>query len=264
MCIRDRYYIQLQEMEGADPVLKDVRVRKALSLAIDRAYLNKQVWNDSRVPAYALIPEGIPDAAPGSDFRKTAGPVVGGDMSTDLTANIAKAKELLAAAGFPNGAGFPNLEFSYNTNTGHQAVAEAIKQMWKDNLGIDVTLANMEWDVFHGYRKTAECEIARQGWLGDYTDPSTFFDLFKSTAGTNDGHYNSKNYDRLIDLARGESDPVKRAEFYHRAEEVIMGDMPMIPIVYYADDVLSQTNFTGYGVTGTGNKLFWDAVKAAK
>jgi oligopeptide transport system substrate-binding protein len=256
------YYIQFQEMEGSAPVLQDLRVRKALSLAIDRDYINETVYNNGRVSAYALCPGGIPDATSGSDFRATGGDVVGGDMTTDYAANLAKAKELLADAGYPDGEGFPTLEYSYNTNTGHQAVAEAIKQMWKENLGIDVTLTSMEWAVFQGYRKTTDCEIARQGWLGDYTDPSTFFDLFKSTAGTNDGHYNNPEYDALIDAARTESDPAVRAQKYHEAEAIIMNDMPFAPIVYYADDVLSQTNFSGFGVTGTGNKMFWDAEKA--
>jgi oligopeptide transport system substrate-binding protein len=258
------YYMQIQEIKDGEKALKDVNVRKALSLAIDRDYLNQQVWAGSRVPAYALVPEGVPDATTGSDFRKTAGDVVGGDLTTDYKANVAKAKELLAAAGYADGKGFPSIELSYNTNTGHQAVAEAIAQMWKDNLGITVELASMEWDVFQGYRKTADCDVARQGWLGDYTDPATFFDLLKSTAGTNDGHYNNPEYDALVDAARSEKDPAVRMQKYHQAEAILMNDMGIIPIVYYADDVLSQTNFTGYGVTGTGNKLFWDAVKTAK
>ena len=256
------YYLEIQQIDGGLDVLKDVNVRKALSLAIDREFVNQTVWADSRIPAYSLVPYGVPDATPGSDFRKTAGETVGGDMSTDYAANVAKAKELLAAAGYPDGAGFPKLEFSINENTGHQAVAEAIMQMWKENLGIDVEIATMDWATFQQYRKTSDCQIARQGWVGDYTDPATFFDLFVSTAGTNDGHYNNPEYDALVIGARTEQDPVKRMEMYHQAEAIIMNDMPIIPIVFYADDVLSQTNFTGFGVTGTGNKMFWDATVA--
>ena len=258
------YYLQMQQMDGGLEQLKDVNVRKALSLAIDRDYINQTVWNGSRIPAYSIVSFGVPDATTGSDFRKTAGDVVGGDMTTDYAANVAKAKELLAAAGYPDGKGFPKLEYSINENTGHQAVAEAVMQMWKENLGIDVEIATMDWATFQQYRKTTDCEIARQGWLGDYTDPATFFDLFTSTAGTNDGHYNNPKYDELVIGARTEQDPVKRMAMYHEAEAIIMNDMGVIPIVFYADDVLSQTNFTGYGVTGTGLKMFWDAVKTAK
>ena len=255
------YYLEIQQIEGGLEQLKDLNVRKALSLAIDRDYLNQTVWNSSRLPAYSLVPFGVPDATAGSDFRKTAGDVVGGDMSADYAANVAKAKELLAAAGYPNGEGFPKLEFSVNENTGHQAVAEAVMQMWKENLGIDVEIAVMDWATFQDYRKTTDCEIARQGWLGDYTDPATFFDLFTTTAGTNDGHYNNPKYDELVIGARTEQDPAKRMQMYHEAEAILMNDMPIIPIVFYADDVLAQTNFTGFGVTGTGLKMFWDAVK---
>lgn len=253
------YYLEIQQIDGGLEVLKDVNVRKALSLAIDRDFLNQTVWASSRIPAYALVPFGVPDATPGSDFRKTAGDAVGGDMTNDYAANVAKAKELLAAAGYADGAGFPKLEFSINENTGHQAVAEAIMKMWKENLGIDVEIATMDWATFQQYRKTSDCEIARQGWLGDYTDPATFFDLFVSTAGTNDGHYNNPAYDELVINARTEQDPAKRMEMYHQAETLIMNDMPIVPIVFYADDVLAQVNFTGFGVTGTGLKMFWGA-----
>jgi oligopeptide transport system substrate-binding protein len=253
------YYLEIQQIDGGLDVLKDVNVRKALSLAIDRAFLNQTVWADSRIPAYSLVPFGVPDATAGSDFRKTAGDAVGGDMTNDYAANVAKAKELLAAAGYPDGAGFPKLEFSINENTGHQAVAEGVMQMWKENLGIDVEIATMDWATFQQYRKTSDCQIARQGWIGDYTDPATFFDLFVSTAGTNDGHYNNPEYDALVIGARTEMDPVKRMDMYHQAEAIFMNDMPVIPIVFYADDVLSQADFTGFGVTGTGLKMFWGA-----
>ena len=253
------YYLEIQQIEGGLDVLKDVNVRKALSLAIDRAFVNQTVWADSRIPAYSLVPFGVPDATAGSDFRKTAGEVVNADITTDYAANVAKAKELLATAGFPDGKGFPKLEFSVNENTGHQAVAEAIMQMWKENLGIETEVSTMDWATFQQYRKTSDCQIARQGWLGDYTDPSTFFDLFVSTAGTNDGHYNNPEYDALVIGARTEQDSAKRMDMYHQAEAIIMTDMPIIPIVFYADDVLSQTDFTGFGVTGTGLKMFWDA-----
>lgn len=258
------YYVQLQQKDGGPEVLKDVRVRQALALAIDRAYLNEQIWNGTRVPAYALVPEGIPDNGAGTDFRKTAGPAVGGNMTDNYEANVAKAKELLAQAGYPDGKDFPKLEYSINTNTGHEAVATALKQMWGENLGIQVDVSVMEWDVFVTYRKTTDCEITRQGWIGDYTDPATFFDLFKTGAGTNDGGYSNPAYDALIDAARTEKDMAVRTQKYHEAEKILMDDMGMIPIVFYADDVLSQTYLTGYGVTGTGNKMFWEAVKTAE
>jgi oligopeptide transport system substrate-binding protein len=250
-------------MDGGLDVLKDVKVREALSLAIDREYINQTVWADSRIPAYALVPFGVPDATPGSDFRTIAGDVVGGELTTDYAANVAKAKELLAAAGYPDGVGFPKLEYSHNENTGHAAVAQALQQMWSENLGIEIEIAVMDWPTFQGYRKTTDCEVARQGWIGDYTDPATFFDLLTSTAGTNDGHYNNPMYDELVIAARTETDPVVRMQKYHEAETILMNDMGVIPIAYYADDVLAQTYFTGFGVTGTGLKMFWDA-KLAK
>lgn len=257
------------EVSKTPGVLENPLVRQALSLAIDRDYLNQNVWNGTRIPAYALVPGGIQDAKPNSDFRATGGDKVGDYWGADLAANIAKAKDLLAQAGFPEGKGFPVLELSFNTNTGHQKVCEAVQKMWADNLGIQVKIASMEWNTFQGYRKTAQSQIARQGWLGDYGDPATFFDLFTTGAGTNDGHYSNPQYDQLVDAARVEQDPTKRMQMYHDAEKVIMGDAGMLPIVFYADDVLSQTNFTpydattgkGYYVAGTGLKLFYNSTK---
>lgn len=239
-------------------VLQDVRVRKALSLAIDREYINKTVWNDSRMPAYALVPEGIMDTAVGTDFRKVGGNL----MSSDYASAVIEAKALLKEAGFADGKNFPILEFSYNTNTGHQQVAELVQAMWKENLGITVELTSMEWNAFTEYRKTSACEVARQGWLADYADASSFFDLFLTDAGTNDGHYSNTEYDKLVKEAKVSTDPVKRADLYHQAEKIIMNDMPMIPIVFYADDLLAQTAYQGYGVTSTGNKMFFAVNKA--
>ena len=238
-------------------VLLDVRVRKALSLAIDRDYLNKTVWNSSRVPAYALVPEGIVDTGVGTDFRKKGGDLI----NTDYAKAVDEAKALLKQAGFPDGKNFPILELAYNTSTEHQQVCEAVQAMWKDKLGITVELASMEWNAFTAYRKTADSEIARQGWLADYADASSFFDLFLTDAGTNDGHYSNANYDKLVKEAKTSTDQAKRADLYHQAEKIIMDDMPMIPIVFYADDVLSQTSYTGYGVTSTGNKMFFAVSK---
>lgn len=246
-----------KKQAGAE-VLQDVRVRKALSLAIDREYLNDTVWNGSRIAAYGLVPEGIMDTAVGTDFRK-----VGGDlMTTDYEAAVEEAKKLLKEAGFPDGKGFPTLEFTYNTNTGHQQVAEAVQNMWKEKLGITVNLSSMEWNVFLDYRRGPDSQIARQGWLADYADASSFFDLFVSDSGTNDGHYNNPEYDKRVKEAKFLTDQAERARLYHEAEKILMDDMGMIPIVYYADDVLIQQGYEGYGVTATGNKYFWEVNKS--
>lgn len=238
-------------------VLLDLRVREALSLAIDREYINETIYSGTYVPATGMVPFGVPDATTGSDFREVGGELI----SSDFEANVAEAQQLLADAGFPNGEGFPVLEYTYNTNTTHQAIAEAVQQSWKENLNIQVDIAPMEWDVFQGFRKTDECQIARQGWLGDYADPATFFDLFTTDAGTNDGHYNSAKYDELVNSARVETDPAKRMDMYHQAEKVLLDDVGIIPIVFYKDEVLIQPDLTGVTVMGTGFKAFWEGSK---
>lgn len=239
-------------------VLLDTRVRQALSLAIDRDYINEQVFSGIHTPAYGIVPGGIADATTGTEFR-----TVGGDvLNSDYAAAVEEAKQLLADAGFPNGEGFPVLEYTYNTNSTHQAIAEAIQKMWKESLGIEITLSPMEWADFSGFRKTDDCEIARQGWIGDYADPATFFDLFTTGAGTNDSKYSNAEYDALVNAARSEQDPAKRMEMYHQAEQILVADdAGVIPIVFQSDEALVQTDLTGYGVTPTGNRMFWGASK---
>ncbi|MDR3146928.1 MAG: peptide ABC transporter substrate-binding protein, partial [Treponema sp.] len=162
----------------------DPRVRKAFTLVIDREYIINQITRTGQKPASGFVPAGMSDAAPGSDFRQT-----GGDYysinSADYQNNIAEAKRLLAEAGYPNGAGFPVVEYIYNTNDAHRAIAEALQDMWRTSLGVTVTLSNQDWAVFLDTRKNGDYSIARDGWIGDYNDPINFLDMFLTGGGNN-------------------------------------------------------------------------------
>ena len=239
--------------EAGPEVLLDARVRRALSLAVDRDYINQTVWGGSRLSAFALVPKGVMDAVPGSDFR-----TVGGDLMTaDYEAALTEAKALLKEAGFPDGKNFPELELSYATNTTHQQIAEAIQAMWKETLGITIRLTSMEWNAFMEYMQGGEAHLSSAVWVADYADASSFFDMFVSDSGYNAGKYLNPDYDSLVRQAKFLADGAERARLYHEAEEILMQDMGMIPVVFYADDVLIQTEYSGYGLAPTGNKYLW-------
>ncbi|MCC5025468.1 MAG: hypothetical protein J6386_22990 [Candidatus Synoicihabitans palmerolidicus] len=136
------------------PPLDDVRVRRALSLAIDREPIVSKVTLGGQLPARNLTP-----------------PNTGGYTAGDLlTGDLAEAKRLLAEAGFPNGEGFPKLEILFNTNDGHRRIAEAIQQMWRSNLGIDIGLYNQEAKVQSDTMRQGDFQISRYAWIGDYVD----------------------------------------------------------------------------------------------
>src|SRR5664280_152415 len=168
----------------------DVRVRKALLLAIDRTAITQSLTKGGQIPALAWVPYGIADALPGSDFR-----TVGGSYYKDN--DIATAKALLAQAGYPNGKGFPAFTLLYNTDNANKTLCEAIQQMWKQNLGITCTLKSEEWGVYLDDRTNLNYQVARARWIGDYTDPNTFLDMFVTGGAMNETGWSSKSYDAL-------------------------------------------------------------------
>jgi oligopeptide transport system substrate-binding protein len=218
----------------------DVRVRKALTLAIDRAGITKSITKGGQLPALAYVPYGIADALPGSDFRKAS--QVSFYKDNDLTT----AKALLAQAGYPNGKGFPSFTLLYNTSNAHKAIAEAIQQMWKKNLGITCTLKSEEWGVYLDDRTNLNYSVARAGWIGDYMDPNTFLDMFVTNGGNNGTGWSNKSYDALIAKAKATTDPKARMATLHAAEKILMTDMPIIPIYYYTNPVLLKKTIKNF------------------
>ncbi len=212
------------------PPLDDVRVRRALSLAIDREQLVSKVTLGGQLPAYNLTP---PDTA-----GYTAGKLLSGDL--------AEAQRLLAAAGFPGGKGFPKLEILFNTSDGHRRIAEAIQQMWRTNLGVDIGLYNQEAKVQSDSMREGNYTIARMAWIGDYVDASTFLELMLSESGNNQTGWGNPDYDRLVAEARYQIDPAKRFALYRQAEEILMAESPIAPIYFYVHSKLKVPALKGW------------------
>lgn len=214
----------------ANKALADVRVRKALAMAIDREYIVNYITKSGQIPAYSFVPEGL-TGYKGPKFDK-------GDLDT--------ARKLLAEAGYPNGKGFPKITILYNTSEGHRKIAEAIQQMWSKELGIKVELLNQEWKVYLDSRDNHQFDVARAGWIGDYLDPKTFLDMFITGASFNNGQWSNPKYDKLVKAALNEFDVTKRYQLFAEAEKILLDEMPIIPIYYYSTVYMVKPYVKGY------------------
>ncbi len=214
------YYYTFNLSDSGPAAFKDVRVRKALALSIDRKILTEKVLAGGQPEAYTFTPAAVAGFAP---------PAV--EMAGMSQADRdAKAKQLLEEAGF--GPDKPlSFEMMYNTSEAHKKIAVAMSQMWKQKLGAEITLANMEWKVFLETRGSQGFELARGAWCGDYNEASTFLDLLDSESGYNDGKYNNAELDALLDEAKSSSDT---SVLYTKVEEIFADEMPMIPVYHYA------------------------------
>nr|WP_184307630.1 peptide ABC transporter substrate-binding protein [Anaerosolibacter carboniphilus] len=247
------YYIFRLDKKPVD----DVRVRKALTLAIDRKAIVENILKAGQKPATGFVPPGLFDAN-GKDFRET-----NGDFGIDPNAaNIEEAKKLLAEAGFPDGKGFPEIELLYNTSESHKAIAEAIQEMWKKNLGINVSLANQEWAVFQTTLTEGNFVLGKGNWFGDYGDPMTFLDLWTSYSGKNTTGWKSPEYDKFIEEAKTTTGQERFGKMYD-AEKLLMDNYIVMPIYYYTDTMLIKEYVKGWKKSILGY-LYFDEVTIEK
>lgn len=226
------YYYTINLTDSTNPALKDARVRQALSLAVDRDIITKNVTAAGQFPAYTFTPE------------TTAGFNVPDVPAASMTQaeRDAKAKELLAEAGY--GDGF-DVNLIYNTSEGHKKIAIAISQMWKQKLGVNVELANQEWKTFLETRGNQDYEIARAGWCGDYNEASTFLDLVDTNSSYNDAKYSNPDVDAMLASAKTMDDA---SDIYTKVEEIIARDVPLIPIYHYTGAYMIDTDLKNWPV----------------
>lgn len=222
---------------------KDAKVRKALSLAIDRKYVAETIMQGTYTAAGNFMGPGWMDTD-GTEFMSNAN---GGKTYIDtenFDANLEEAKKLMEEAGYPNGEGFPTVTYSTNDSGYHKAVAEYLQQAWGE-LGLTVEVDVVEWASFTPMRRNGEYVAARNGWVGDYSDPSNMLDLLYSTNGNNDGKYNNPEYDAQMDISRNTLDAKERSAALHKAEDILMEDAGCIPVAYYNDFYLQSSKITG-------------------
>ena len=229
------YYVSLNLQRDA---FKDAKVRKALSLAIDRDYVANTIMQGTYSAADSIVGPGIVDES-GYFHDNGNAPYI----SADYEANLAEAKKLLEEAGYPNGEGYPTIEYSTNDAGYHVPLAEYLQQAWGD-LGITLTINKMEWSSFTPARRAGEYDVARNGWVMDYNDPSNMLDLFCSGNGNNDGKYSNPDFDAAIDASRV-ADSAEHFAQLHKAEDILMEDMGCLPIAYYNDYWLQSPTLKG-------------------
>ena len=229
------YYVSLNLQRDA---FQDAKVRKALSLAIDRDYVANTIMQGTYSTADSIVGPGIVDEN-GYFHDNGNAPYI----SADYEANLAEAKKLLEEAGYPNGEGYPTIEYSTNDAGYHVPLAEYLQQAWGD-LGITLTINKMEWSSFTPARRAGEYDVARNGWVMDYNDPSNMLDLFCTDNGNNDGKYSNPDFDAAIEGSKV-ADSAEHFAQLHKAEDILMEDAGCLPIAYYNDYWLQSPALKG-------------------
>ena len=234
------YYLDLNNTLDE---FKDSRVREALSLALDRKYISETITSGTYTPASGFVSEGVTDwdGSAWQDHITDKSVYINID---DHEANLAKAKELLKEAGYENGVGLPEMVYSTNDASYHKKIAEYLQQAWGE-LGLKVDVNIVEWKSFTPQRRSGNYQIARDGWVMDYNDPSNILELALTGNGNNNSKYSNPEFDALMSKAATEKDPQTRFGYLHQAEDFIMKDTAMVPLLYYNDFYLQSDKITG-------------------
>lgn len=210
------------QIDGKPNPLADPRVRKALSMAIDRQAIVEKITRMNQPVARTLVPV---NTMPGYDAPTDAG----------ITYNLEEAKRLLAEAGYPNGEGLEGLSIQINNGGGHELPAQFIKRQWEEQLGVRVGLEAYEWGMHLQRLEQGDYHIARAGWFADFRDPMTFLELFETGNSANTTRYSNPDYDRLLNEARQQSDAQQRMALLREAETILLNDQPLAPIYQYTN-----------------------------
>ncbi len=217
------------------PPLDNVKLRKALSLAINRDALVNKVTGAGEQAAYNFVVPGVLGAKP----------YVPEEAKLEQKARLELAKKLYAEAGYSKDKPL-EIELLYNTSENHKKIAIAISAMWKQALGVKTKMMNQEWKVYLQTRKQKKTEVFRAAWVGDYNDPNTFLELFVSNSGLNDVTFNSPEFDKLLGEAAIEQDMDKRADMLNKAEKLFVDSYSVIPIYHYVTKRLVSPKVKGY------------------
>ncbi|MBX9297098.1 peptide ABC transporter substrate-binding protein [Chromobacterium vaccinii] len=226
-----RYY----SLNNRDPLMKDVRVRKALSMVVDRDLLAQKITADGQQPSYSVMVKGVHGAQPTTyDWAKWP-----------MAKRVDEAKKLLAQAGVKPGT---TLKLSYNTSDYHKKMAIFVASEWKSKLGLNTSMDNTEFKVFLKKRHDGDYQVARNGWLADYNDATTFLALVQCGNTQNDNFNCNKKAEELIKQGNESTDPAKRAQLLTQATKLLMDDYPMIPVLQYTLPRLVKPYVGGYSL----------------
>jgi oligopeptide transport system substrate-binding protein len=206
----------------------DPRVRKAFALVTNKERIVTKLTKGGEKAADHYVPDGV------ANYESPAG----------LAYDPEQGRKLLAEAGFPNGTGFPHLQYSFFASPKMQGkIAVELQQMWREGLGVEIELRQIERKVFYSQQSRLDYDLSASSWIGDYNDANTFLDMFMSNSGNNRTGWKSEAYDRLIREANVQTDIPRRAELFRQAEKLLVtGDTPIVPIYFYAGINYFDTN----------------------
>ena len=205
-------------------------------------YVANTIMQGTFSPATNFVGPGVSDEAAGSSYAEVTTKTYGDHFnSSDYQADLEKAKKLLADAGYPNGEGFPTFEYLTNDAGYHKAVAEYLQSAWAQ-LGITMNVNIQEWKTVTADRRSGNFDVARNGWVYDWDDPSNMINLLETNNGNNDGKYSSAEFDSLVDQARSTADRKQHYDLLHKAEQVVLNDAAMAPVAYYNEFWLQKSN----------------------
>ena len=228
-------------------------VRKALNLAIDRESIINNVAQLDAQPAYSILAPGyVVDGKDILEGRSTF------EMSPN--ADVEAAKAALAEAGYPDGEGFPTIQLSFYSDDTVKKVAEAIQEMWQNNLGITVEVTSADWAVFYDGVQHGNYEVAAMGWSADYVNPMSFLPLLVTGDVTNNSFYSNPEYDALVEQIKVEKDPATFAQLVKEADELLSSDYPVMPLYYKADTYLLKDYVSGVYTDSSTHIYFKHAV----
>lgn len=221
----------------------DARVRMAMSLAIDRQRLVEFVMKSGQIPAHSFVPPGLGRYGYGShDVSIFDAP----ENAPMHRLNVARARELLAEAGYPHGDGFPDVIMLFDTNDNVRRYCEALQRMWQENLGIHVSLQNQDGKTWLSNMIALDYDLARSFWVADYPDPSNFLEMFYSTSGNNRTGFSDPVYEDLLRRAALETDAQARAAIFDAAERRLMAAAPIAPVYFQTRTFLMDERIDGF------------------
>ncbi|MCF6313252.1 MAG: peptide ABC transporter substrate-binding protein [Verrucomicrobiales bacterium] len=203
------------------PPLDNPKVRRALSLALDRQSLIDHVLQGGQKPTTGLVPPSDQYASP--------------DI---IRYDPEAARRLLAEAGYPDGKGFPDIRLLTTDRESAKRMAEAFQGMWQQNLNISIGIDQREWVTYLSTMSQKEYDLAGGGWIGDYLDPTTFLDLWIKNGGNNRTGWSNANYEKILSQAEQQADQEKRMQLLQKAESLLLKERPILPIYWYTRNYL--------------------------
>lgn len=240
MAVSDIIGVYYLDLNNKDKTLSDKRVRKALSLAIDRNYIVSNIGHGKLIAAESFVPPVVKGVE--KSFREESSNFI---IANNYSNNIIEAKKLLAEAGYPNGEKFPILEVKVSSGF-YTTVLEAIQEMWKNNLNIDVVVRTEESKITLPFRQSGKYQIARTSWTGDYNDPLTMLQIMTSESDINYSSFSNERYDYLINFATTSTNEKDRMEALKEAEAILFEEMPIIPFIYRTDFLVVNPKLKNY------------------